>query len=99
MSLSYADCHQAAVNASIVFGGPMGQWETLTPDEQTWTQYAVDQVRANPTVDFETTFTGVLNEGIEVQTWSQNSPTLIGEIYGTMRKEAVFDALAQAALT
>lgn len=98
MTASYQECHDAAVRASYAFGGPMGGWDTLTPEEQAWTQYAVDQVRANPAQDFETTYVGVLNQGIDVQTWSTNAPTLYVPFYGTMHKEAVFDALAQAAL-
>lgn len=99
MSLTYPQCHEAAMQASIQYGGPMGDWSTLTADEQTWTQYGVDQVRANPTVDFETTFVNVLNYGAG-QGWNDATlcPTIYGQVYGTMRKEVVFDALAQAAL-
>lgn len=98
MSLTYEQCHEAAVQASYAFGGPMPEWAGLTAEEQAWTQYAVDQVRANPAQDFETTYVGVLNEGISVQTWSANSPNIYVPNWGTMHKEAVFDSLAQAAL-
>lgn len=97
--LSYEQCHQAAQQASIAFGGPMPDWADLTPDEQAWTSYAVDQVRANPGQDFETTYGGVLDQGINQQTWSANSPNIYTPNWGTMHKEPVFDALAQAALS